>query len=260
MKTYNKEALIVALKAIRQQGWIADAREGNVGGVGNTVEDLLGIEENNLPLANAGEWELKCQRKNTGALTTLFHMEPSPRALRFVPKLFLPNYGWQHAQAGTKYPAGEMSFRQTIRGLSRSDRGFGVVIDKDNEKVLVSFDAEAVDAKHKRWRDSVEMLVGLDELNPQPYWGFNDLFHKAATKLLNCFYLQAESKKIQGQTHFFYKDIMILQGLGKDKFISALENGNVYVDFDARSGHNHGTKIRMRKNYLPSLYDDVQTI
>ena len=54
----------------------------------NTLEDLLGIEENNLPIPNAAEWELKAQRKNTRSLTTLFHIEPSPRALKFVPEIF----------------------------------------------------------------------------------------------------------------------------------------------------------------------------
>ncbi len=42
------------------------------------LEDLLGIEENNLPIPNAAEWELKAQRANTSALTTLFHIEPQP--------------------------------------------------------------------------------------------------------------------------------------------------------------------------------------
>jgi hypothetical protein len=61
MKTYTKESLIDALKEIRNRGWIPNARPGNVGGVGNTLEDLLGIQENNLPIPNAVEWELKCQ-------------------------------------------------------------------------------------------------------------------------------------------------------------------------------------------------------
>jgi len=68
LKIYTKEALIEELKKIRAMGWIPDARRGNVGGVGNTLEDLLGIEENNLPIPNAAEWELKCQRANTTSL------------------------------------------------------------------------------------------------------------------------------------------------------------------------------------------------
>jgi hypothetical protein len=133
MKTYTKESLIVALQAIKHRGWIPNARPGNVGGIGNTLEDLLGIEENNLPIPNAAEWELKSQRADTSALTTLFHMEPSPRALKFVPNIFLPKYGWKHKLAGIQYPNSEMSFRQTIHGMERSDRGFMVRVLKKEE-------------------------------------------------------------------------------------------------------------------------------
>ena len=76
MKTYTKEGLILALQKIRDIGWIATGRKNNDGGVGNTLEDLLGIEENNLPIPNAAEWELKAQKKDTSSLVTLFHMEP----------------------------------------------------------------------------------------------------------------------------------------------------------------------------------------
>ena len=260
MKIFTKESLIASLIEIREKGWIPNARSGNVGGIGNTLEDLLGIEENNLPIPNAAEWELKCQRKETTSLTTLFHMEPSPRALKFVPQILLPKYGWAHQLAGNKYSGTEMSFRQTIHGLSRSDRGFKVVVDRDEKKILISFDASTVDNRHSEWLKSVKDRIGLDELNPQPYWGFNDLFHKAGTKLLNCFYVQAETKKIDGKTHFFYSDIMILQGLSLENFLESIENGQILVDFDARTGHNHGTKFRLRQNALPALYSKVQRL
>lgn len=260
MKIFTKESLIASLIEIREKGWIPNARSGNAGGIGNTLEDLLGIEENNLPIPNAAEWELKCQRKETTSLTTLFHMEPSPRALKFVPQILLPKYGWAHQLAGNKYSGTEMSFRQTIHSLSRSDRGFKVVVDRNEKKILISFDTGTVDNRHSEWLKSVKDRIGLDELNPQPYWGFNDLFHKAGTKLLNCFYVQAETKKIDGKTHFFYSDIMILQGLSLENFLESIENGQILVDFDARTGHNHGTKFRLRQNALPALYSKVQRL
>lgn len=55
MKTFTKEELIHELLKIKKMGWIENARPGNQGGVGNTLEDLLGIKENNLPLANTSE-------------------------------------------------------------------------------------------------------------------------------------------------------------------------------------------------------------
>lgn len=59
---FTKEKIIEKLKEIAEMGWILNARKGNHGGIGNTLEDLLGIKENNLPIPNAAEWELKTQR------------------------------------------------------------------------------------------------------------------------------------------------------------------------------------------------------
>lgn len=259
-KLYTKDDIIRRLREIGEQGWIKNARPGNAGGVGNTIEDLLGIEENNLPIPNAAEWELKCQRIDSSSLTTLFHMEPSPRALKFVPDVLLPKYGWRHELAGTEHPAGEMSFRQTIHGQSRSDRGFMVVVDDLTKKVLISFDARAVADRHEDWLQTVKNKVGLGELDPQPYWGFDDLFHKAGTKLLNCFYVQAKTRREKKSEYFMYEKIMMLQRFGLEKFLTALKRGAVLVDFDARTGHNHGTKFRLRQDRLADLYENVTVI
>ncbi|MBI4137482.1 MvaI/BcnI restriction endonuclease family protein [Candidatus Roizmanbacteria bacterium] len=257
---YTKSALIKKLKAIATRGWIPNARRGNSGGIGNTLEDLLGIKENNLPIPNAAEWELKVQRFNSTSLCTLFHTEPSPRAIRFVPQVLLPKYGWAHQESGKKYPKGEMSFRQTIHGLSRSDRGFMVKIDRAEKKVLISFDARSVDTRHETWLKSVEKRAGLGELNPQPYWGFDDLKHIAGTKLLNTFYVQADVKIVRGKEYYHYSKIMMLQKFNFDGFLKAVKEAKVLVDFDARTGHNHGTKFRMRQDCLPMLYEKKTVI
>lgn len=252
---YSKQALIDKLQEINAMGWIQNARRGNSGGVGNTLEDLLGIKENNLPIPNAAEWELKTQRINSSSLTTLFHSEPSPRAIRFVPQVLLPKYGWAHQEDGKKYQRGEMSFRLTIHGQSRSDRGFKVVIDRKERKILISFDTGSVDKRHKKWLESVKKRIGLDELNPQPYWGFDDLEHKVGTKLLNTFYVQAEVKIEKKKEYYHYIKVTMLQKFSFEGFLKALEEGKILVDFDARTGHNHGTKFRMKQDCLPMLYE-----
>jgi len=257
---YTKPALIAKLKEISAMGFVPNARKGNHGGIGNTLEDLLGIEENNLPIPNAAEWELKAQRLNSTSLTTLFHIEPSPRAIRFVPQVLLPLYGWAHQEDGKKYPKGEMSFRQTIHGNSCSDRGFKVVIDRKERKILISFDSKCVDKRHKEWLQQVKKRVGLDELNPQPYWGFDDLEHKAGTKLLNTFYVQAEVEIRRKKEFYHYTKVMMLQKFSFEGFLKALEEGKILVDFDARTGHNHGTKFRMRQDCLPMLYEKATII
>jgi len=257
MQLYTKDELIKRLRELAKMGWVPNGRFGNHGGIGNTLEDFLGITENNLPIPNASEWELKTQRTNTSSPTTLFHSEPSPRAVGFVHKILLPSYGWPHQKAGAGYKLKEMSFRQTIHGLSHSDRGFIVKIDRTAKKILISFNAAKVGKRHSKWLAGVKRKIGLGELNPQPYWGFDDLEHKAGTKLLNCFYVQANVKKEKGKEFYWYKKTTMLQKFDFEKLLEALEKGIMLVDFDARTGHNHGTKFRIKQNKLPLLYEHV---
>ena len=117
-----------------------------------------------------------------------------------------------------------------------------------------------VDNRHNEWLESVKKRVGLNELDPQPYWGFDDLEHKAGTKLLNAFYVQAEVKR-EGKVEFYhYKKVKMLQKFSFEGFLKAIEEGKILVDFDASTGHNHGTKFRMKQNSLPMLYEKVTEI
>jgi len=189
----------------------------------------------------------------------LFHTEPSPRAVKFIPQVLLPYYGWKHKEAGKKYPKTEKSFRQTFGG-KHTNRGFCLKIDEINRKVIISFDYNKVSQELKEWLQQVEKNIGLAELNPQPYWGFDDLANKAGTKLLNCFYVQAEVKKENEKEFYKYNSILMLQKFSFKKFLQEIENDNVLVDFDARTGHNHGTKFRLRQNCFPNLYEKATVI
>ncbi|MEA4812183.1 MAG: MvaI/BcnI family restriction endonuclease [Anaerolineaceae bacterium] len=258
-KIYSKTELLDKLKEIRSLGWIENKRYGNSGSVGNTLEDLLEIPENNLPIPNANEWELKCQRQGTSSLITLFHFEPSPRVMRFVPNILLPKYGWKHKGAGINYPSSEMSFRQTLSGMNYSDRGFKVIINRNDKRIEISFSAQKVQPKHKIWLEQVEQRIGLNELSPQPYWGFSDIFHKAGTKLLNTFYIVAEAKKNSEGTEFYkYNKIIMLSDFDLESLLYAIEFGYLFIDFDSRTGHNHGTKFRLKQDKLPTLYKTIK--
>lgn len=197
IKKYTKSTIIAALKEIRSRGWVKSHRNSNNdGAVGNTLEDLLGIQENNLPLPNAAEWELKTQKRSTTSLLTLFHLEPSPRGLHIADYL-LENFGWPHKNAGTKYPVNEKSFRQTLSYHQLTRRGFYVI---------------------------------------------------------------ADVRECEGEYFYLYSDIMQLQGFSLEKFLFEIKEGNILIDFDARTGHNHGTKFRIKQNAIPLLYEKVKNI
>jgi len=265
LQAFSKEELIEKFKDIYSRGWILNKRGRNDGAVGNTLEDLLGIPENNLPIPNAAEWELKAQRATTSSLLTMFHMEPSPRAMKVVPDILLLKYGWPSAEAGKKYPEDEKSFRGTLNAQNYTDRGFKVQVNDKERRVEIVFDSSVTDERHAEWKQSVLNRVGhLNNFDIIPYWGFDDLFHKAGVKLTNCFYVQAdektEGKGKRKKNYFLYNYVLKLSQFDQEKFIEAIRAGKVYVDFDARTGHNHGTKFRIRYTDIPLLYKNAEVV
>ena len=265
LKAFSKEELIEKFKVIYSRGWIENKRGKNDGAVGNTLEDLLEIPENNLPIPNAAEWELKAQRANTSSLLTMFHTEPSPTAMRIVPNILLPMYGWPHSEAGKKYPKDEKSFRATLNASSFTDRGLTVKVNDKERKVEIVFDNTHIDERHADWAKSVEERAGhLGNFDIVPYWGFDDLFHKAGTKLKNCFYVRAdvkhEGRGKKRKEFFLYNYVLKLSNFNQERFIQAIREGKVYIDFDARTGHNHGTKFRIRHSDIPSLYKNAEVV
>lgn len=253
---FTRGSVIEKLRQIKEKGWIPSGRSrSNVGAVGNTLEDLFRIKENNLPLANAGQWELKAQRRGTSSLTTLFHFEPSPRKAKIVPRILLPLYGWPHKEAGKKYPSTEMSFRSTTPRDRFTDRGFRVEIDRNENKVKFTFNAGKVDTRiHSAWLSSVRQRVGLGHINPQPYWEFDDLKRKVETKINNAFYVLAECRRENKKEYFHYNEAWVLEHADFNKFLNEIENGTILIDFDARTGHNHGTKFRIYQGASVKIY------
>jgi len=267
MKLFTKDELTNAIKVIASQGWHKSVKRTrdtrNDGAVGNTLEVLLGISENNLPIPNAREWELKGQRACSGSLITLKHIEPSPTATRIVSNILLPKYGWAHKQAGLKYPRSEMSFRSTTSASNFTNRGFKVIVDRVEKKLRFVFDSKHADSLNLEicaWLALVEKRAGLGPINPEPYWGFEDLKYAIGEKIKNCFYIVADSKIEKNHEFFAYCHLLVLSGFSFEKFLQCVESGNLFVDFDARTGHNHGTKFRLKQDVWSKLYDDVKVI
>jgi hypothetical protein len=260
MKTFTRESLIAELEFISSMGWIPSQRGNNDGAAGNTLEDLLGIEENNLPIPDASEWELKTHKRGSSSLVTLKHLDPSPRTMKLIPTVLLPKYGWPHKEAGGKYPDFEMSFRQTLTCGSRTDRGFTFTINEKKQRLEVSFDSSAVHERHLDWLQSVGRRAGLDELDPYPYWDFQDLEPALNDKLKNTFFVEVARKRSAGVEQFHFQKVVILQDFSFEKFMGVVSEGGVKIDFDARSGHNHGTKIRISQNRLPDVYSSTEVV
>lgn len=251
----TKDQMIQKLGDLAQKGWVKSNRPLNAGGIGNTIDTILGLSENNLPISDTAQWELKTHRIGSSSLLTLFHMEPQPREFKVVVNCLIPIYGWPDQKR-----SGELSFRQTIQATHFSDRGFSVTVDYSLEKVIICFNGTHVDTRHASWLSVVKSRGGLKQLKPIPHWTFKELFLKASTKLLNAFFVEAEARKDVGEEYFRISRLHVLQSLDLNNFVKELENGDILIDFDARTHHNHGTKFRMRQETIPKLYRYVDTI
>lgn len=245
----SREDLIARISKLKDNGWMQTRQQVNDGLVGNTLEDYLGIKENNLQLPDAGIYELKAQRIKTCSLTTLFHLDPHPRKPQSVVTNYLgPIYGWEHKRLKQ-----EWSFRITMYGNQFTNRGFKIAIDEQQQRLIVEFDAKQVTSENQEWLLKV-LRKGGQKLEPQPYWYLKELREKAMKKITNIIYIQAETRKKGKFEEFRYTKAIIYEGFDFNKFKDGVLNGKVFIDFDARTGHNHGTKFRMRQGSWSNFF------
>ena len=65
-------------RRICDMGWIQTHRSGPTG-IGKTLEDLLGIIENNIDGPDFGDYELKSCRLDSNSMLTMFTKTPQPK-------------------------------------------------------------------------------------------------------------------------------------------------------------------------------------
>jgi hypothetical protein len=217
---------------IIHKGWIEIPPEKKFNGnaaPGDFLEHLLGGKRNNRDSPDLNDWEVKFHGGN--ALLTLFHKEPSPRG---VMRLMVHEHGWpDHLE--------RISFRHTLGG--KSNRGFYVVNEAD--RIIV---------RHS----SIDTIV--------PFWKHVTLINAAAAKLRRLILVEGEMqtspiKRVK------YNSAIAYWEFNTNHFFNALVNGNMYIDFDARTQEgrgsairNHGTKFRINIAELPSIYEHSRKI
>jgi hypothetical protein len=252
--TYTKEELAARLSELRDKGWITLTahRQDKDGGIGNTLEDLLGLPENNIPIADYGEFELKTHRTSSNSLISLFRYEPEPGEL--VPKL-LKKYGWPIP----KYGPSERSLRIDIDAAGCSERGFYARIDKESKRVELHFDwAKVPDSENYRnWLEEVKKRAGLGDLEPVPYWTFDGLEEKICFKIKNMVYVSVDTCHENKKHKMKIVKARLLQGSELSKLLNGIEKGWLQIEFNARTHHNHGTGFRTWERCWPDLYSSA---
>lgn len=194
------------------------------GAPGNFLEYLFGIDGGNADIPDMASWELKFHGGNS--LLTLFHKDPFPREEL---RQFVYDNGW-------KTDKGETSFRHTIHGNKETSRGF-YVTNSENRITVANTDP------------SINQL----------YWDHDTIINAFVQKLRRLIFVVGQRK----QQFVTYEKAYLLQELQVQRFLNAITEGVIAVDFDAKirangTFRNHGTKFRIKPEHLPLIYQDVK--
>jgi len=228
--------LIKRLREIKERGYIKTHRTGNTG-VGKTLEDLLGITENNIPGPNAAMIELKSERKNTSSMLTLFTKSPLPPKANAV---LLERFGYKSARGNerkelhTTVNAKEFN---TLKGTP----GFKIDIQKDRINLITA----------------EKEVVG--------YWDKETLKNSFERKLPKLLYVKADAKGTGANETFHFNEAWLLSGFDFENFIHLLKEGVIFVDIrigqyqDGRP-HDHGTGFRVFPDKLDLCFSHRERI
>ena len=207
------------LKELSEKGWIKSNRSHNTG-IGKTLEDYLGITENNIALPDFGVMELKSQRAGTASMMTLFTKKPEGITNAEI----LKRFGYPDPE----YPQHKI-LHQTITNGKKNGRGFHCKVDEKQGKLLI-----------------------LKNRTVLGYYGLDFLREKAAEKIGNGLILVfAECKKIKGQEYFHYTEAWLLKDIDPKQFL-ALSKYDIRLGV-YRSGkmigkpHDHGSAFRLTR-------------
>ena len=232
MKTFDE--LVEGIKELKKRGFIKTHRSGNTG-IGKTLEDLLGIEENNFPGPDGITTELKSARKNSGSMLTLFTKSPDPPGIN---SKLLKNFG---------YPGenGKLHLHSTINALEfntlKGKTGFKIEV-KDEQINIASKRGEIV-----------------------PYWKKVTLQESFEKKYKELLYVKAESKGSDSNEKFHFNEAWLMKGFDFNNFVKLLKNGEIKVDirigqYEDGSPHDHGTGFRVFPDKLDLCFSKRKKI
>lgn len=246
----NNEELIKELKKkfdeIKNMGWIKSYSKG-LGGIGNTFEQLVGINQNEFEIPDYNGIEIKTKRAYSKSNTSLFNCVPDGPHYHEIERL-KDSYGYpdsklkQYKVLGTSVSAVEL---QKV-GLYYY---FKLKVDRKNKKLLLIV--------YDKYQKLLENIV---------YWDFDTIEEKLSRKLKYLAFAKALAKKYNGIEYFKYYKITFYKLKDFDTFIDLIEQGIIRVSFKIsiyRYGikegkiHDHGTSFNINEVDLEKLYDVI---
>lgn len=224
LKTLQKK-----LEKIKKMGFVETHRSGNTG-IGKTLEDLLGIKENNIPLPDIGEVaELKSYRKSAQSMMTLFTLEALPKG-GDRDRALLDGFGYSKRDNSRA-----KELHSTLSSKRFNNQGLRLKVERDKIRVI-----------GKGRKLSI-------------YWDLESLEQKFNEKLPALVYVLADTKVVSEKEYFHFNEGYFLDGFDFGAFKKRVKNDDIVVDFRMYyrpngSVRNHGTGFRVKMKKLDNCF------
>jgi len=225
------------IKEIKAMGFIKSHRQGDTG-IGKTLEDLLGITENNISGPDFSTYELKAARKGSVSMLTLFTKAPQPAGANAA---LLAAFGYPQRKRATRI---------------QHSMGNELHVTVDSQRVNSVGLRLGVEGSRVRILNSKEIDAYYEEAE------LKRAFEKKYHSLL---YVLAISKTESGAEWFSFEEGYLLSGFSYARFSDLILEGSVKLDLrlghyaDGRP-HDHGTGFRVKKRDLPRCFEKIEQI
>jgi hypothetical protein len=231
--------------------YVKSHRVGDTG-IGKTLEDLLGITENNIAGPDFSIYELKSARKDSPSMLTLFTKAPLPDSANMN---LLAAFGYAQRKKVE-------NFKQLTLGGIKMDESKILLGDKE---LHVTVDANQQNSVGLKLKIGDYKVLIDNEKGIVAYWDNKTLQNSFEKKYHKLIYVLADHKKENGMEYFWFNEAYLLEGFSFARFSELIKEGKLKVDIrighhaDGRL-HDHGTGFRILPKYLPQCFQKIDRI
>jgi len=234
----NYDEFVERIKQIKNRGFVPSNRPGDTG-IEKTLEDLLGISENNIAGPDFDIYELKSGRKDSASMLTLFTKAPMPKGAN---KSLLEAFGYKQRtkqnrkqQHVTNYVDAKISEQE----CSTREKELHVTVDS---KSINSVGLKLEIRNNRIYIGNAKNVMAYYEEST-----LREAFQKKYKKLI---LVLASNKKEKGKEWFWFNEAYLLEGFNFERFSELVKDGVIKLDlrighYPDGSPHDHGTGFRV---------------
>jgi hypothetical protein len=249
----NYNEFVERIKQIKEMGFVESNRSGDTG-IGKTLEDLLGISENNIAGPDFDIYELKSGRKDSSSMLTLFTKAPMPKGAN---KTLLETFGYEKR---TKQNLNQLHVTDYMDVQVHEHMG-----STEEKELHVTVDSKYVNSVGLKLEIRDYRVYIGNSKNVIAYYDKSTLREAFEKKYKKLILVLASSKKESGKERFWFNEAYLLEGFSFERFTELVKEGVIKLDLrighypDGRP-HDHGTGFRVLPKDRPKCFEKIVRI